>query len=107
MVYKVEFTEYGANTRDDATEYLLYKVGGTGNPQAAKKFMDELDDTLDRLEAMAESFAYCENPKLYVNKIRKLHFRHMAYKVFYRVEGNIVFIDAILSDRRDYENLLG
>ena len=84
MGYRVDYTEYGETSRDNAIEYLLYKVGDTGNPQAAINLMNEIDEALDILEKMPESFPVCEHKYLHAQGIRKIHLRHMAYKIFYQ-----------------------
>lgn len=106
MVYRIEISDYAEKIVDEVYEYLFDYVGIFGNPNAAIKFLREYEQALDRLKTSAESYSICEENKLQKLKIRKIHFAHLKYKIFYHVVGNVVIVDFLVHDSQDYENMV-
>ncbi|MBQ8992369.1 type II toxin-antitoxin system RelE/ParE family toxin, partial [Candidatus Saccharibacteria bacterium] len=92
MAYKIEYTNDAAKDRADCVDYLFAKVGGTGNPIVARKFIIELERIENILSSNAEGHPLCEHPKLRKKGYRKIHLRHYKYKVVYYIENDTVFI---------------
>lgn len=106
MGFKVKLTPQGEETYFNCLEYLLYYVGGFGNPQAAKNFILDYEKTLDSLERNANGYAILEGPEFRTFAYRKIHFYHMSYKIIYHIEDDIVFVDAILHDKQSLNKAL-
>ena len=106
-MYRIEFSSLARQAANDFYDYLLFRVGGTGNPQAADHFYGDFSATLKRLERDAESYGYYyEDEKMAAIGYRKIHFSSLDYKIFYRVKGNMVYVDMICHDSQDYRKLL-
>ena len=84
----------------------FFRVGGSGNPAAATKFLAEYENVLDRLTVQAESYAFCEEDELRQHNYRRVRFETLRYKVFYRVDGRNVVIDLVTHDLQDYAKIL-
>lgn len=106
MVYRLNITSKAHQCVADIAEYLYNSVGSFGNPGAAAKFLNEYEVALDILSKQAESYAVCEEGELRLNGYRRIRFKTLRYKIFYRVEENVVMIDLITHDSQDYTKLL-
>ena len=106
MVFQLNITSRAEQNLAEILDYLQNRVGIFGNPQAAKNFLREYETALNILSKNATGHNFCEEEYLYKSHYRKLHFRKMKYKIFYRVEGDIVTIDLITHDSQDYTELL-
>ncbi|MBR3386392.1 type II toxin-antitoxin system RelE/ParE family toxin [Candidatus Saccharibacteria bacterium] len=107
MAFQYSFSDQALSSYRECLNYLTYLVGGTGNPQAAKNFVHELDVLLKVISESASSFTLVDNEELRLQGYYKLHFKKMKYKIIYHIENrNQVIIDLIIHDSRDYENLL-
>ena len=103
MAYKIAFTETGRKTYDECIEYILFELG---HPQAARKLLEDIDMVLESLQMAAASFALCDDEDLRSHGLRKVHLRRHSYKIFYRVDGDNVYIEYVLHDKRDYKNII-
>jgi len=106
MVYRLEISDYIENRVDEIYEYLFSYVGIFGNPTAAFNFLREYEQVLNRIANSAESYKICDEEELAVLKIRKVHFPHLKYKLFYHVKDDTAIIDFILHDSQDYKKIL-
>ena len=106
MVYQLKFTPRADNSIDKCIDYLLYQVEGTGNAQAARNFIQDLEQTLNLIQTSAKSFPFYEDERLCKRGFYKLHFLHHNYKIFYRIDGDDAIIEIIMHDLQDYQNLL-
>lgn len=106
MVYQIRFTERADKSIDSCLDYLLYQVESTGNPQAAKNFMKDFEQTLNILKVSANSFPFYEDERLRKKGFYKIHFLHHNYKIFYRIDEDMVIIEIIMHDLQDYQNIL-
>ena len=106
MTYQINFTPRADKSIDNCLDYLLYQIGDTGSPQAAKNFMKDLEQTLNIIRVSAKSFPFYEDERLQKRGFYKIHFLHHNYKIFYRLDRDIVIIEMIVHDLQDYQNLL-
>ena len=105
MVYRLNYTSVARESIDACIEYLLYSVGGAGNIQAAENFLKDYSETIAKIANSAESYALCENEKLRALGIHKVHFGRMKYKVFYTIEGDVVIVQLVCHDLRNFQEL--
>ena len=106
MVYQVKFTVRGRESFRQIADYLMQRVGGIGNAQAAINFLNDYDETLKKIELGAEAYAFCEDEELRKRGVRKVRFLKHNYKIFYHVIERTAYIEAILHDKQDFENVL-
>lgn len=106
MTYSLHFTDAGWDMFVNSTEYLLYKVGGNGNAQAARNFLTDFDKTIKMVQDNPESYALCELKRYRKIGLRKVHLKRHNYKIIFHIEDNVIIIDAVFHDKQDYENLL-
>lgn len=102
--YKIFFTGKGRNTYNHCVDYVLYHFE---DAFAAERLNIDIQKALNFLELSPEARPICENSKLHERGIRKIHLRRYAYKLYYHVVGDEVYIDALIHDRQDVGNVLG
>ena len=102
MVYQVEITAYAEKRVGEIFDYLMYYVGGYGNPGAASRFANDYGDALQRLANSAHAYVLCEDAELASMGERKIHFRKLDYKLFFHIDNDTVIIDLICHDSQDY-----
>ena len=56
MQFDVELSELAEQQYDKILSYIANELK---NPQALRNVMDDFDDTIEKLEKMADSFGYC------------------------------------------------
>lgn len=100
MDYRVIVTDDVFEDLDDILYYLLFVLK---NEQAAQDVLDDFELTKKRLSHMAGSLKLCENSKLREKGYRRLGFKRHSYFLLYRIEENLVIIDAIFHDLQDFE----
>ena len=61
MQFNVELSELAEQQYDEILSYIANKLK---NPQALRNVMDDFDDTIEKLEKMADSFGYCNCDRL-------------------------------------------
>ena len=71
---------------------------------AARKFSSEFEELLDRLEENPYQFTLETDPNLPENTYRKALFAKW-YKALFAVEGNTVYLDAVVDCRQSLEPL--
>jgi len=101
MDYKVVMT---TDAEADLDRCLKCLVENKGNPQAASNVLDDFETTKAILSTVAGSLKLCENPKLNKLGYRRINFLHHNYFLLYRLEGNLVIVDAISHFLEDFEN---
>ena len=100
MAYKIFYTSSAAEDFENCLNYLIYHVGDNGNLQAARNFLADFEHTISLIKDFPFGFAICED--LSIKDERKVHFKHMNYKIFYHVENDFIIIDALCHDLQDY-----
>lgn len=66
--------------------------------------MDDFDDTIARLEKMADSFGYCNSNRLKEMGLHKISFSKHRYLFVYRVNKSQVIIEGMYHEMQDYES---
>lgn len=72
------------------------------NPVRALSFVQELVDKCTSLASMPLGYAVV--PRYEAKGIRRR--LHGSYQIFYRIDGNLIFVVRVLHGARDYEALL-
>lgn len=103
MQFNVELSELAEKQYD---EILSYIVNELKNPQALKNVMDDFDDTIAKLEKMADSFGYCNSNRLKKMGLHKIKFARHRYLFVYRVNKSQVIIEGMYHEMQDYENAI-
>lgn len=83
-------------------DYIVYTLF---NDAAAKSVLADARETREALSKVASSLRYCEHPELRKREIRAIFFRRHQYVMLYRIEGTIVFVEAVYHQKQDYENV--
>ena len=97
MQFNVELSELAEKQYDIILSYISNVLK---NPQALENVMD----TVGKLEKMADTFNYCKSDRLRELGLRKISFAKHRYLLVYRVAGNRVIIEGIYHELQDYEN---
>lgn len=103
MDYKINLMQSAEEDLDHFVSYLLFEKK---SEQAAKNLLDDFERTKEELTRVAESFSFCDNPRLRKLGYRRINFLSHRYFMLYRVVGNMVFIDSIFHELQDYEGKL-
>lgn len=101
MQFNVEISELAERQYDEILSYIAYELKNT---QALKNVMDDFDDTIEKLEQMADSFGYCNSNRLKEMGLHKIHFAKHRYLFVYRVNKSQVIIEGMYHEMQDYEN---
>lgn len=102
MDYKVILTNAAKTQLDHIIDYILSEFR---SEQAAFSVMEDAEKNKLRLSRIAGSLKLCDNPELRASGYRTIHFKHHSYFMLYRIDSNIVYVDAIYHDMQDYENI--
>ena len=101
MKNNIHYSPEAQNDLDEIWEYITFELC---NPQAAENTVNKIMDTVDELEnfseigALLSSVADIESDYLFLTSGN--------YMVFYRVNGQDVYVDRVLYGRRDYLRIL-
>jgi plasmid stabilization system protein ParE len=103
MQFNVELSELAEMQYDNILSYTAYKLK---NPQAVKNIMDDFDDTIAKLETMADAFGYCNSERLKELGLHKIGFANHHYLFVYRVNKSQVIIEGMYHELQDYEHAI-
>ena len=101
MPFNVELSELAERQYDEILSYIANELK---NPQALKNVMDDFDDTISKLEQMADSFGYCNSNRLKEMGLHKIRLAKHRYLFVYRVNKSQVSIEGMYHEMQDYEN---
>ena len=101
MQFNVELSELAEKQYDNILSYISNVLK---NPQALDNVMDDFDDTVGKLEKMADTFSFCKSDRLRELELRKISLAKHRYLMVYRVTGSKVIIEGIYHELQDYEN---
>lgn len=101
MQFNVELSELAAQQYDKILYYIAYELK---NPQALQNVMDDFDDTIAKLEKMADNFGYCKSERLKKMGLHKIGFVRHRYLFVYRLNKSQVIIEGMYHELQDYEN---
>ena len=95
--------EYQVIVSDRAAEMLVSHIRFVAqvSRQAADDLRNEFIKTAKTLETLPERGSWLTDPRLPINKYRKLVVEN-RYMLIYQVKDNTVYIDSIIDCRRDY-----
>ena len=103
MRFNVELSELAEKQYDNILSYIANVLK---NPQALESVMDDFDDTIVKLEKMADAFEYCKSKRLKGMGLHKIGFENHRYLLVYRVKGSQVIVEGIYHELQDYENTI-
>lgn len=101
MAYKLIVTDHADELIDRLAGYLVDKLKNT---DAAKHFLNELEDVYSHLEDNPFMFAESPDKNLAKRGYRIALFHSMSYRVVFRVDKQKVYIVGIYHDLEDYGN---
>lgn len=101
MKNSIHYSREARNDLDEIWEYITFELC---NPQAAESTVNKIMDAVDELENFSETGASLSSVTDIENDYRFL--TSGKYMVFYRVNGQDVYIDRVLYGRRDYLRML-
>lgn len=101
--FEVIFTDDAKEQLQNILDYLFFELNNT---QAAYNVEQDMKQTTRLLSHVASSLKLCESPHLRDLGYRTIHLRHHNYFMLYRIQDDIVYVDAIYHDLQDYESLL-
>jgi addiction module RelE/StbE family toxin len=101
MKNSIHYSPEAQNDLDEIWEYITIELC---NPQAAENTVNKIMDTIDELENFSEIGALLSSVTDIGSDYRFLTSGN--YMVFYRVNGQDVYIDRVLLGRRDYLRIL-
>lgn len=103
-------TDFKVIITDDAVmdlrRYIDYLIKVKQNPQAALSVMDDYDDTVTALSAVAGSLKPCESPNMKARNLRRINFRRHNYFMLYQLEGQNAYVTNIFHVLEDADNKL-
>lgn len=103
MAYKLAIPEHTEHQIDQCISYI---VNTLRIPSAAGAVLDDIEHTYSKLEKMAESFAFCDDPYLRSKRYRKLALENHDYLFIYRVDGEIVYLAGFFHMLENYRTKL-
>lgn len=103
MQFNIELSELAEKQYDNILSYIANVLK---NPQALENVMDDFDNTISKLEKMADVFGYCNSTRLRKMGLHKIGLENHRYLLVYRLRGNQVIVEGIYHELQDYEKLL-
>ena len=103
MGYRIIVSYRADEHIDNITKYVALELS---NPSAASGILLDIEGAYGKLEDMAETFAFCEDPYLAHAGYRKYILPNYDYVILYKVEGKDVRISGVFHMREDYANKL-
>ena len=101
MQFNVELSELAETQYDNILSYISNVLK---NQQALENVINDFDDTIEKLEKMADSFAYCNSKRLKKMGLHKIKFVKHRYLFVYRIIDKKVIIEGMYHELQDYEN---
>ena len=99
MAYDLQIAEHANGQIDQLTSYL---VNNLQNVEAAKHFLDCLEDIYKRLEDNPYQFPQCTDKFLKRQGYRDAIMTEMRYRVVFRIDGQIVYIVGVFHTLENY-----
>ena len=101
MQFDVELSELAETQYDNILSYISNVLK---NSQALANVMDDFDDTVGKLEKMADTFSFCKNKRLKEMGLHRIKFAKHRYLFVYRIVNETVIIEGMYHELQDYEN---
>ena len=102
LVYRVVVTPRAKEHLRGILSYIRFVLK---NPDAARNVKCDANETKRKLTYLAENLKLCEEPELAIQGYRVIFFQKHDYVMFYRVDGDTVYVDGICHERQNYRNL--
>lgn len=102
MAYKVIITPLAKHQLE---MYIAYTLSEFKNLQAARAIRDDARETKKRLSNVASSLALCEDEVLARHGYRRIMFTKHDFFMVYRIDKNVVIVDAMYHELQDYESV--
>ena len=103
MDYKIVVT---VGAEEDLERFIRYLLLDKKSKQAAQNLLDDFEATKESLKYVAGSLKLCCNLRLNRLGYRRINFLNHRYFMLYRIVDDVVFIDSILHELQDYENMI-
>ena len=103
MQFNVELSELAETQYDNILSHISNILK---NQQALENVINDFDDTIVKLEKMADAFGYCKSKRLKEMGLHKIGFENHRYLLVYRVKGSQVIVEGIYHELQDYENTI-
>ena len=87
MRYSVHLSELAEEQYDNILAYIANQLN---NSQALRNVMDDFDNTIERLETMADTYGYCKSERLKAMELHSIGFLKHRYLLVYRIIDNKV-----------------
>lgn len=101
MQFDVELSELAETQYDNILSYISNVLK---NQQAVENVINDFDDTIEKLEKMAETFGFCKSKRLKEMGLHKVGFARHRYLFVYRIVDEKVIIEGMYHELQDYEN---
>lgn len=102
MAYRVVITSQAKYQLD---EYIKYTLTFFKNVQAARGIRDDANGTKRRLSNVAGCLPLCEDDILAKYGYRRIRFEKHDFFMVYRIDGEIVIVDAMYHELQDYTSI--
>ena len=99
MTYRLVITQRAEELLENIILYVAVKLS---NKSAAAEILTDVEKVYAKLEYMAETFAFCEDPVLSSRGFRKIHLEHHDYVILFKVEAETVTIEGIFHELENY-----
>ena len=101
MGFKVVLT---SQAQLDFRNIIYYLIHELKNEQATISVTNDMENTIERLSYMASGLKLCD-PRLRDLGYRTIHFKRHNYFMLYRIQDDMVYVDAIYHNLQNYENI--
>lgn len=101
MQFSVELSELAEKQYESILSYIANVLK---NLQALENVMDDFDDTIGKLEKMADTFGFCKSDRLKKMGLHRIRFVKHRYLFVYRINSNQVIVEGMYHELQDYEN---
>ena len=103
MAYKLVISERAESHIDNIIDYV---VNILKNPGAASAILSDIEESYDKIEYFADSFALCNDAFLAERGFRKIVLSKHNYLIVYRVEGEEARIYGVFHMSEEYASKL-
>ena len=102
MEFRVVLTDQAQLDFKNIIHYLLYELK---SEQATISVTNDMEHTIKRLSNIAGGLKLCDDPRLRDLGYRTIHFKRHNYFMLYRIQDDIVYVDAIYHDLQNFEDI--
>lgn len=103
MAYKVLVTEAAQVDLEEAVEYIVHRLG---NPSAAGRMLDQLEDCYEQLRLFPLLYEHCRDSRLKAKGYRRVVIGNFVLVYRPAEDEQTVYILRFFYGGRDYEKLI-